>query len=664
MKKDNHNNDLPETPAQEKPFSFNDLDLGLDFDLSFLDDIDESVLEESPKEAPAKEAEPVKKAPSKKPAAPAKEGSVKKTPVKKPAPEAKEGPAKKAAPARKPVPEAGEGTVKKAPAKKPAAKPASPEGAEKAAASKPAAQKAPAKKQPQEHTEAPKKKKKRGPRIGGVIFYTLYFLFILVFFAATYVGLQFIQDWLYDFEAAQPTVKAEQVFTQLFTDPDWEALYTAAGAQDSPYEGKEEYVTYMENKVGDAKLNYLQVSAGLSGNQKYIVRLEDEKVASFTLTDRNQVGEASLENLENIADIPDWVLGSVEVFFEREESYLIQKVDGHTAYVNGVPLDDSFTIQIATTLAAEEYLPEGTVGASMCTQQVTGLMELPAVKILDKNGAEMEVTYDEATRTFTERTESNTMSEDEKELALKAAKNYCLFMIEEAGRGDIGKYFKASSPAYKQITSLGELWMQGHSGYEFANEQVTEYARYTDTLYSVRVSLSLNVTRKDGTVKEYGYNMTLFFEKQDSGKWMVIEMTNKDVSTPIGKVRLTFMQDAKTQLHTNFFQTDAKEIVTPVLPVPEGKVFLGWVTIEKDAEGRTVYNLVFEPDETGKVLLPEGNVLAPMTLYAYFEDADSVPTIETVPAEAPAETVPETTAAPVPETTAAETAPAETTEGA
>lgn len=655
MKKDNRNNDLPESTPKEKPFSFNDLDLGLDFDLSFLDDIDESVLEEepaAPKAAPVKEPAPVKKAPAKKPAAPAKDGTVKKAPVKKPAPEAKDGTVKKAAPA-----------------KKPAAKPVSAEGTERPVSSRPAAQKAPAKaapakKQPQEPAEPPKKKKKRGPRIGGVIFYTLYFLFILVFFAGTYVGLQFVQDWLYDFEAAQPTVKAEQVFTQLFTDPDWEALYTAAGAQDSPYEGKEEYVTYMENKVGSSKLNYLQVSAGLSGDQKYIVRLDDEKVASFTLTDRNQVGEASLENLENIADIPDWVLGSVEVFFEREESYLIQKVDGHTAYVNDVPLDDSFTIQIATTLAAEEYLPEGTVGASMCTQQITGLMELPTVKILDKNGAEMEVTYDEASRTFTERTESNTMSEDEKELALKAAKNYCLFMIEEAGRGDIGKYFKASSPAYKQITSLGELWMQGHAGYEFANEQVTEYARYTDTLYSVRVSLSLNVTRKDSTVKEYGYNMTLFFEKQDSGKWMVIEMTNKDVSTPIGKVRLTFMQDAKTQLHTNFFQTDAKEIVTPVLPIPEGKVFLGWVTIAKDADGRTIYNLVFEPDETGKVLLPEGNVLTPMTLYAYFEDADSVPTIETVPAETPAETVPETTAAPVPETTAAETAPAETTEGA
>ena len=37
---------------------------------------------------------------------------------------------------------------------------------------------------------------------------------------------------------------------------------------------------------------------------------------------------------------------------------------------------------------------------------------------IDKSGKQMEVTYDEATRTFTERLESNTMSDEEKEIAL------------------------------------------------------------------------------------------------------------------------------------------------------------------------------------------------------------------------------------------------------
>ena len=620
MKKENLHNDMPESTPAEKPFSFNDLDLGLDFDLSFLDDIDESVLEE-----------PV--------------------PAKKPANVA-EAPEKKAAPARKPS-AASDSTAKKAsPAKASAKNPSKTAPARDG--EKPAAKsaKAPsktsgttAKKQPAPPAE-PVKKKKKGPRLGGVIFYTLYFMFILIFFLAAYIGLQFVQDWLIDYEAAQPTVKAEQVFTQLFTDPDWEALYVSAGAQDSAYEGKEEYVAYMEEKVGDSQLTYLETSAGLSGDKKYIVRLGNEKVATFTLTDRNNVGAASLENLENIADIPDWVLGSVEVFFEREGSYLIEKVDGHTAYVNDVALDDSFTIQIATTLAVEEYLPEGTTsGVSTCTQQVTGLMQLPTVKILDKQGNEMEVTYDEATRTFTERTETNTISEEEKERALNSAKTYCLYMIEEADRGDIAKYFDTSSTVYNTITKLGELWMQGNAGHKFENEEVTNYCRYTDDLFSAKVSLNLKVTRKDGTDKDYGYSQTLFFQKNDSGKWMVFDMTNKDVSAPVGKVRLTFMQGS-TQLTTDLYQTDLKEIITPILPEQEGKVFSGWVTIDKDADGSTVYTLVFQPDDTGRVSIPEGTSLTPMTLYALFEDAGSAAVIETIPDEATAAaetTVPETT---------------------
>ena len=44
MNKDNFDfeNETPETSGKK----FSDLDLGLDFDLSFLDDVDESVLEE------------------------------------------------------------------------------------------------------------------------------------------------------------------------------------------------------------------------------------------------------------------------------------------------------------------------------------------------------------------------------------------------------------------------------------------------------------------------------------------------------------------------------------------------------------------------------------------------------------------------------------------
>lgn len=508
-----------------------------------------------------------------------------------------------------------------------------------APAAEPVKKAQPTKKQPAPQS-APAKKQKKGPRLGSVIFYTLYFLFILVFFLATLIGLRWLRSWLSDYEQAQPTVKAEQVFQQLFTDPDWGALYTSAGAKDSAYEGKDEYVTYMENKVGSTALNYMETSAGLSGNKKYVVRLGDEKVATFTLVDNNKVSSSlNLENLESITDIPDWQLGSVEVFFEREESYRIEKMDGHTAYVNGVALDESFTIMEATTIA-EEYLPEGLTGVSMCTQEVTGLMEKPEVTVFDENGTQLEVSYDESRRTFTVRTESNTMTDEQKEAAINAAKNYCLWMIEElSDRGKLAKYFDSSSKPYKDITTLGELWMQGHAGYEFANEEVTKFASYGSSMFSVFVSMDLNVTRKDGTERTYDFAKTLFFENKN-GSWLVVEWTNVDVSQPVGKVRLTFM-DGTTLLTTDLVSNSLKKLVTPVVAAPEGKVFAGWVRESVDENGDTTLTVIFEPDPvTGEVAIPEGTTLEPMTLYAYFEDAGAVSetvTAETTPAETTAE---------------------------
>ena len=638
MNKDNFDfeNEIPETPKTK----FSDLDLGLDFDLSFLDDLDESVLDE----APAVETPPVKKpAPAKKPAA------------------------KKAVSGK---------TAEEAPARKPATpKKATPAQAEPGAAPK---KKAAAPKKPVPAPEAPApKKQKKGPRVGSVIFYTIYFLFILAFFGALYLGLNWLHGWLSDFEAAQPTLKAEQVFQEVFTDPDWGALYESAGAKDSPYEGKEQYVNYMEEKVGDSKLTYMETSAGLdSTKKKFIVKLGDEKVATFTLIDRNNVGNMDLSNLANMeniddikemADIPDWQLGAVEVFFERVGTYYIVKMGDHTASVNGVELDDSFTIQMATTVA-EKYLPEGTNGFVTCIQQVDGLMEVPTVVITDKNGEPVEVTYDEAARIFTAKTENNTVSDELDTIALEAAKAYSQWMIDELhDRAVIAKYFDASTEAYNRIVKSTELWMQNHAGYRFENDSVTDYARYSDDIASVKVKTDLIVTRLDGSEKTWEFNQSMFFRKNEAGKWLCFESTNVDVSEPVGKVRLTFMQ-GDTQLTTDFYETDAKEIITPKLPVPEGQVFSGWVTVSKNENGDTVYNVEFQPSEDGTVKLPEGNTLKPMTLYALFQDASEVAAEaaaapETIaPETTPVETAATETAAT--ETAVTETVVPETTEGA
>lgn len=551
----------------------------------------------APVKAPAEKEMPVKSAPAK---APVKAAPANTTPAK--AAPAKGAPAK--------TPPTKSAPAKDAPAKTASARqPAAPQSANQPTAKQPARQQPTAQNVPH----------KKGPRLGGVIFYTMYFMFILIFFVATFFGLQWLQGWLVDYEAAQPTAKSQEVFAELFSDPDWGALYDTAGVENTAYEGKEEYVAYMENKVGAETLTFKETSAGLSGDRKYNVLLGNEKVAAFTLS--GKTGEPN--------DIPDWNLGQVELYFDREETYYIQNVDGHTVCVNGVALDDSYVIQIATTVGAEKYLPISVTGVSMCTQQITDLLVLPTVTIFDEDGTQMDVSYDETTRTFTEQTEANTISDEEKATALKAAETYCLFMIERAGSADVAKYFDTSSDIYYTITHLGALWVQDHSGYRFLDEEVTEYARYADDLFSVRVSLKLNVTRTDGTTRDFDYNQALFFEKQATGKWLVYDMTNVDVTEPVGKVRLTFM-DGENEISSEFFATDTTALKTPLVSTQEGKVFSGWYRIDQTENGVT-YSMVFDPDENGDVTIPAGTTLEPMTLYALYEDAAGV-TVESTDA--------------------------------
>lgn len=452
-------------------------------------------------------------------------------------------------------------------------------------------------------------KRSRGPRLSGVIFYAVFFLCILLFYAATYFGLLGLRNWLTRYEMAQPATKSEEVFEKLFSAPDWGALYDTAGIQDTAYESKDAFASYMESTVGDSKLTYMETSTGLSEDKKYIVRLGKEKIASFTLVDHN--------HSDSKTEIPDWQLGTIEFFFTREESYRIQKLDGHTAYVNNVPLDDSATIRISTT-NAEDYLPEGIMGVRVCTQEISGLVAAPSVRIVDGSGDEMAVTYDAASRSFIEQTTASTISDTERDVAINAVKTYALYMINQAGEADVAKYFLRGSDAYKAITDTERGFVQDAASRDFANETVTDYCRYSDNLFSLRVSVTLNQHRASGSVKESNIDQSLFFEKQSSGKWLCYAMTAVDVSKPVERVRLTF-QDGDTTLESNFYDADSTQITCPVVSAPKGKVFSGWMTEEIDESGNPVMNLVFQPDESGNVSLPVGTTLEPMTLYPLFE---------------------------------------------
>lgn len=461
-----------------------------------------------------------------------------------------------------------------------------------------------------------KSKKKKANRTISVIFYTLYFLMIIGFFGGMYYVSQWLTGWLADYEASQPTTRSQEVFDEYFADPDWGIIYDLADIESGPFEDRQDFVTYMENRFAGAQLTYMETSAGLSGDHKYTLKKGEESIGYFTLTDKNSVSADAPEEILT-TELPDWQLGTVSVGFTRNESVTIQKLDGHTAYVNGIPVSDDYTTQITYTVA-EAYLPEGTTGFRRIRQQISGLLIAPEVTIMDENGNLCLTVYDEATGMYVEQAEEISISKEEKEAVINAASVYGLYMIEKASANNLAKYWKSSTDIYKTIMRM-EMWMQDSSGHEFVDTEVTDYVRYTEDLFSARISYNLNVTRKNGTVKEYPLDTTLFFEKQKSGKWLAIDMTNVDIQELVNEVCITFLDANGNVISSSFVKDDVKELAVPTMTVPAGQQFIGWFTETVDAAGTITLTEVFEPGVDGVVTIPAGTTLVPMVLQPVFE---------------------------------------------
>lgn len=450
------------------------------------------------------------------------------------------------------------------------------------------------------------KAKKQANR-GTVVFYSIYAGMVAVLLIAIMCVVPPLRSWLVRYEASQPEKKAQEVFDQLFADPDWASLYAQAGLADTTFEKADAFDKYMTGRAGDTQLTYLETSAGLSGDHKYVVKLGDEKIATFTLT-----GGTDMET-----EIATWELGTIELFYERTRSVTVEKLPGQTVYINGVALDESYTVRSVTT-KAEEYLPDGVSGYRMEQVCVDGLLAEPLVTIKDENGNDIPVIIDTTSGVFKSQLTAPAMTDEERTIALNAALADAKYALRDISEWDLKQYFDSGSDIYYNIIHT-HPFLQDYLGYSF-DESVTnvyDFYRYSDDLFSARVTLLLKVTRTNGTIKEISMDKTYFLTKGSNGKYLVTQYTNVHVQEQEEQVRLTFMNGSE-QVDTMMISSDAATVTLPAVTAPEGQVLQGWAVRGQDESGKTTMTIVLVPDANGIALT--GQTLEPMTLYAVFAE--------------------------------------------
>lgn len=424
------------------------------------------------------------------------------------------------------------------------------------------------------------------------------FLLLLGF---VYVRFGLLRPWLIRYEASQPKYASQKVFDDLFSSADWGRVYDLAG--NLPM-NRDSFVNWMEGMTEGQELSLVETSAGLSGNRRYFVKMGNDNIAAFTLAGKTE------------GELTAWSLSGVELLLElRAETVSVLTLAGQRVLVDGLERGESCQVQFTET-AAERYLPEGIHGRRTVLWHISaGSPQHVDVSVLDENGRAVPVTYDEDAGCFVVEELAEEPTDQERSMLIGAAKTYARYMIRESTSDQVRQYFDSGSAIYKTICS-SEIWIKNTAGHTFSDEKVTEFYRYSEDLFSARVTMHMDVKRGNGSAKPYEIDSTFFFHRKDGG-WRAFEMTNMDVQAETVHTRLSFMDD-QTEVGSLFVSSEDRRFTPPAVSDRPGQSFAGWAVREQEGNSVTM-TVRFRPGEDGTVTLPAGYELEPMTLYAVFE---------------------------------------------
>lgn len=331
-----------------------------------------------------------------------------------------------------------------------------------------------------------KVQKKRFP-----VFYTVLIVFLLLGIIAVAIGLGYLKDFLADFEGAQYKYVAQEVFSEQFADPDIDKLLETSEYKISPYEKKEDLVSYIKSTLtGDITFKEVKTGVG-SEDITYNVKAGDTKFAAFTL-------EKSGEKSKYGSDY--YRLGQIRLIYTQPSMDVRIKAPADcTVCVNGIPVagGEEITEEIRTTSC--DHMPEGVSGLIYRVYTISGLMNKPEITVTDRHGNPSPLAYDDEGGMYVAGINYNTALEAEySEMVIDAAEKYAAYMQCDGSFTLFAKYFDPSSVLYNQIKTAEYYFVWKHNGYDFENVKIGEFTDYDDDTFSCHVSFT-HILHKTGS---------------------------------------------------------------------------------------------------------------------------------------------------------------------
>lgn len=333
----------------------------------------------------------------------------------------------------------------------------------------------------------------------------IYFVLLL---AASAVLLWFLYHQLEQYESSTPSA-ALNTYLQWIQEENYEAMYDAAGYEDTALNSKSDYIAYLQSLYDDAgEIELREKITSDSNLLRYALYSNGQKLSEITVS-RSPEGDGT-----------SWCTTTDLVY---QDAYTVTASEDLSLTVNGTEIHllsfPSVEIQNEIFLSKED----AEVTLPVIRQYtLEGFLNPPTIVAHTLSGDECTVVKDGNDWSVLIPVSGDIRTAQET-LATNAATTYAKFVAKDEEKYTVLKKVHKSSQLYQTIRSFSNTWFSAHQTYEFRDLTVTDYTCYSTQEFSCTVSFRPIYTRYGKVIEDptVHYRMTFLLEGED---WLLYSL--------------------------------------------------------------------------------------------------------------------------------------------
>ena len=321
---------------------------------------------------------------------------------------------------------------------------------------------------------------------------------------------------LKDYEGGRPSSTMDKIISQ-FTVDNVEKLLDDSGVVYSEFESNQIVADYLKNILTDKTATYKKKSGEYSeDNPVYVVYAGDTAIAKVTLSPNGKNGH----------NFTKWKIGGISFdgYADKKNSkvFTLNVPKGAQVTLNNVAVAASYITADDQQFDPCKHVADYVTAPVNTVYTVPGLLVQPQISV-KLNGIELEVTQDAKNNTYTAKYPSDgALLAEQQSYIMTIAECYGKYIINRGSLSTLSGYMLGYAKEY--VSDIPAVWafLYGKTyTYEFQNESITNFSKYSDNCFSCDVYYDLYVDYKTGNTT-YNTSLTYTFVKT-GGKWYVAD---------------------------------------------------------------------------------------------------------------------------------------------